>query len=65
MAKVMGGKFADGIQVARQLVLTEGNDPGLFWWVQCDHGVLKCRRGKQKSVKGKEYEKDSPGHYWL
>lgn len=47
----MGGavRVADGIEVAHQLTLTQGGQPGSSWWAHCSHEVLKCERGRQKS----------------
>lgn len=40
----MGIKGADGSEVANQPTLMRGDDPGLSWWVPCNHGALESRR---------------------
>lgn len=40
-------KDADGMKVANQLILSCRDSLGLFGWVQCNHRVLKCRKGSR------------------
>lgn len=51
-------KIANEIAIANQPSLKQGDNPGLFNWVQCNQLEIKNRRMRQKGVRGGDMIED-------